>query len=92
MTTLIDTQSSFDEVCSVINRLEAENQRLNKAQAVLLKQTKTLARELLFMINKANRELASNISCTDMTPPDYFDAQTVHEAYLAIDRVEGNTL
>lgn len=92
MTTLIDTQSSFDEVCTAIARLEAENQRLREAQALLLKQTKTLSRELLFMINRANRELARNISCTDMTPPDYFDAQTVHESYLIIDRIEGNTL
>ncbi len=40
------------------------------------------AQELNFMIDLENTRLLQNISATDETPPDYFDAQTVQEAMI----------
>lgn len=36
--------------------------------------------ELALLIDKENERLKSNISSTDLDPPEYLDYQTVHEA------------
>ncbi len=54
---------------------------LAERDALRLKLIET-AQELNCMIEMANTKLEQNISATDETPPDYFDAQTVHEAML----------
>ena len=52
---------------------------LAERDALRLKLIET-AQELNCMIDLENTRLLQNISATDETPPDYFDAQTVHEA------------
>jgi hypothetical protein len=51
-------------------------QRIKKLELML----ETTASELLFMIDKENNRLKSNIASTDESPPDLIDCQTVHEA------------
>ena len=65
-----------------IKKLEAER------DALRLKLIET-AQELNCMIDMANAKLEQNISATDDTPPDYFDAQTVHEAMILANKLEG---
>ena len=47
------------------------------------------AQELNCMIDMANAKLEQGICATDETPPDYFDAQTVHEAMMLVNKLEG---
>ena len=47
------------------------------------------AQELHCMIDMANAKLEQDICSTDDTPPDYFDAQTVHEAMILANKLEG---
>jgi len=37
------------------------------------------AEELASFIRMKNEELKTNISCTDLDPPDYYDYQTCYE-------------
>ncbi len=47
------------------------------------------AQELNDMIYDANSKLEQDICATDATPPDYFDAQTVHDAMVLANKLEG---
>ncbi len=67
---------------ATIIELEAER------DALRLKLIET-AQELNCMIDMANAKIEQNISATDATPPDYFDAQTVHEAMILVKKLEG---
>ena len=61
---------------------------LAERDALRLKLIET-AQELNCMIDMANAKLEQDICATDDTQPDYFDAQTVHEAMILVNKLEG---
>ncbi len=73
-------------------RLQHANERLREVESLLIAQTKVLADELLSYINKTNNDLQSRISCQDLDPPDYHDAQTVYEAYALLQSIKEQSL
>ena len=49
-----------------------------------LKSLEDLLKEHAALLTKLNKEMESNISCTDSEPPDYHDFQTCYEASEAL--------
>lgn len=64
------------------NKCKQAMRELNNTTIELMK----CASELDCMISMKNAELEAGIACTDETPPDYFDGQTVHEASIQIQK------
>lgn len=64
------------------HKYEAFLHELNNTVVELMR----CANELNCMIDMKNADLESSISATDENPPDYFDAQTVHEAGIQIEK------
>jgi len=77
-----DYVGQIQELLTDYVKLEAER------DALKLKLIET-AKELYDMIEMANARLEQDICATDETPPDYFDAQTVHEAMMLVNKLEG---
>ena len=74
-----DYVGQIQELFTDYVKLEAERDAL---RAKLIE----TAQELHCMIDMANAKLEQD---TDDTPPDYFDAQTVHESMMLVNKLEG---
>ena len=70
------------------DKLTGQNQELIE----MLEKTKLkllhTANELNYCIDRENAELARSINSTDLDDPDYYDAQTVHEAMVQAKHVD----
>lgn len=56
-------------------------QRIKELELML----KVVADELMTMIDSENKRLKGNTKCTDESPPDFIDYQTVYEAHKLLE-------
>jgi hypothetical protein len=74
---------------NAIVNLESELDKTKAERDALRLKLIETAQELRCMIDMANAKLEEGICATDETPPDYFDSQTVHEAMVLANKLEG---
>jgi hypothetical protein len=83
------TQQLRSRLAAVVDECITKDKNIEAERDALRLKLIETAQELHCMIDMSNAKLEQDISATDDSPPDYFDAQTVHEAMILANKLEG---
>lgn len=83
--------NSFDGISWTMCEEAQANAALIAAAPEMYEMIESLASELNSMIEKENERLRKSISSTDLDPPDYYDQESIHEAFKLLSKARGES-